>query len=48
MNISEYAQDDGLGLAKLVSDGEETAEKLTGLARQAAEQVNGSLNTVGG
>jgi amidase len=48
MNISEYVQYDGLGLAKLVKDGEVTAEELTSLARQAAEQVNGSLNAVVG
>lgn len=46
MQLSEYVQYDGLGLAELVAKGEVTAAELEELARQAIGRVNGQLNAV--
>ena len=46
MNLSEYCQYDGLGLAKLVLDGKITANELTALAIKAAEAVNPQINAI--
>ncbi len=48
MNVEEYVSYDALGLAELVTKGEVTGDELSALARQAAEQVNDSLNAVVG
>ncbi len=48
MNISEYTKFDALGLAALIQQGEVTSAELSQLARQAADQVNDSLNAVVG
>ncbi len=46
MDLSEYADYDGLGLAKLVADGEVSASELAACARQAIEAHNPTLNAV--
>ena len=46
MSFSEYANYDGLGLAKLVKDGEVTPGELTEAAIERIEQHNGTLNAV--
>jgi len=46
MNIEEYATYDGIGLAKLVSQGEVTPLELAELAEQAIRQVNPEVNAV--
>jgi amidase len=46
MQLSEYVQYDGLGLAELVAKGEVTAAELAHLARQAIDRVNDRLNAV--
>jgi amidase len=46
MKLSEYANFDGLGLAKLVQQGEVTANELKDVAITAIEQLNPKLNSV--
>ncbi len=46
MNLHEYAQYDGLGLAELVRRKEVQPRELADLALQAIEQVNPKLNAV--
>jgi len=46
MKFSEYASYDGLGLAKLVHDGEVSVEDLAHTALRAIEQLDGELNAV--
>jgi amidase len=46
MDLSEYAQYDGLGLADLVRRGEVKSSDLVGLALSAIEQVNPQINAV--
>lgn len=46
MNLQEYAQYDGLGLAELVRRKEVTPRELTDCALTAIEQVNPKLNAV--
>ncbi len=46
MNLSEYSQYDGLGLAELVRKGEVTPRKLTELVIQGVEKVNPQINSV--
>ncbi|PCJ71358.1 MAG: 6-aminohexanoate hydrolase [Rhodobiaceae bacterium] len=46
MSFSEYANYDGLGLAKLVKDGEVTPSELTEAAIERIEQHNDTLNAV--
>ncbi len=46
MNFEEYRRHDGLGLAKLVADGEVTAAELLELAIARAEAVNPQLNAL--
>jgi amidase len=46
MQLSEYVQYDGLGLAGLVAKGDVTSAELERLAHQAIDRVNGRLNAV--
>jgi amidase len=46
MNLNEYAEHDGIGLAQLVASGEVHAKELTALAIEAIQQVNPSINAV--
>lgn len=46
MNINEYAALDGTGLADLVARGEVSPRELAGLALQAVEAANGTINAV--
>ena len=46
MKFAEYAGYDALGLAKLVQNGEVSAEELAHTAFRAIEQLNGELNAV--
>jgi amidase len=46
MNLQEYAQYDGIGLAKLVRTGQVTRGELAGLAVQAIDKLNPQLNAV--
>lgn len=44
MNLEEYAQYDGMGLAELVRNGEVSCNELAELASQAIDSVNPALN----
>ncbi|RVD55087.1 amidase [Mesorhizobium sp. M8A.F.Ca.ET.023.02.2.1] len=46
MKLNEYTEFDATGLAALVNQGEVTALELTGLARQAYDDVNPRVNAV--
>ena len=46
MQLSEYVQYDGLGLAGLVAKGDVTSAELERLAREAIDRVDGRLNAV--
>jgi len=46
MNLSEYSQYDGLGLAQLVRNREITPRKLAELVIQGAAKVNPQINSV--
>ncbi|RIJ11889.1 amidase [Pseudomonas sp. 91RF] len=46
MNLNEYAEHDGIGLAQLVASGEVHAKELAALAIEAIRQVNPSINAV--
>lgn len=46
MNLNEYAEHDGIGLAQLVASGDVRAEELAALAIEAVQQVNPSINAV--
>ena len=46
MNLAEYAQHDGLGLAELVKNGEVTTNELARLFQAAVEKVNPKINAV--
>ncbi|MDL5593838.1 amidase [Bacillus subtilis] len=46
MNLNEYAEHDGIGLAQLVASGEVHAKELTALAIEAIQQVNPAINAV--
>ena len=46
MNLAEYAELDGLGLAELVERGEVEPKELAELALQGVEEVNPALNAV--
>ncbi|WP_438299015.1 amidase [Pseudomonas sp. NMS19W] len=46
MNLNEYAEHDGIGLAQLVASGEVHAKELTALALEAIQQVNPAINAV--
>jgi len=46
MNLEEYSDYDGLGLAELVNEGEVTPSELAGLALSGVERVNPELNAV--
>ena len=46
MSFSEYADYDGLGLAKLVKDGDVSPAELTEAAIERIEKHNGTLNAV--
>ncbi|MFD0904154.1 amidase [Actinomadura sediminis] len=46
MRISEYAEFDAVGLAKLVADGEVTPAELDAVAREAARAVNPQINAI--
>ncbi|KGF81398.1 6-aminohexanoate hydrolase [Massilia sp. JS1662] len=46
MQLSEYVQYDGLGLAELVAKGDVTGAELEHLARQAIDRVNDRINAV--
>ena len=46
MNLSEYSQYEGLGLAQLVRNREVTPRKLAELVIQGVEKVNPQINSV--
>lgn len=46
MNLNEYAEHDGIGLAQLVASGEVHTKELTALAIEAIQQVNPAINAV--
>ncbi len=46
MNLNEYAEHDGIGLAQLVASGEVHANELATLAIEAIQQVNPSINAI--
>jgi len=46
MNLNEYAEHDGIGLAHLVASGEVHAKELAALAIEAIQQVNPAINAV--
>lgn len=46
MRFEEYAEHDGLGLARLVREGEVTARELLDVARARAAEVNPKINAI--
>ncbi|WP_409319545.1 amidase [Pseudomonas sp. KCJK9016] len=46
MNLNEYAEHDGIGLAQLIATGEVHAKELTALTIEAIQQVNPAINAV--
>lgn len=46
MNLHEYANYDGLGLAELVKTGQVTPKELVDLALEGIDKVNPQLNGV--
>jgi amidase len=46
MKLSEYVAQDGLGLARLIRDGEVTVDEVLGCARRMIDAVNPRINAV--